>query len=179
MAEDKLTYSDLLPEKKKNKVERKTELKTLPAPYADRRPRKRVGRGKAAGQGKTAGRGQKGQKSRTGYSLVAGFEGGQMPLHRRLPKRGFTNIFKKDYQLVNLWQIDKAGLSGAVDGKVLKEKGLISHADKPVKILGPGEIKSGLQLTVDAISAPAKAAVEKAGGSVTIKTRENKEKQSS
>ena len=129
--------------------------------------RKRVGRGPGSGHGKTSCRGQNGQKSRSGFSIHPGFEGGQMPLQRRLPKRGFTNIFKKDWQIVNLGSLERVFESGAViDKKALKEVGLIKCAEKPVKVLAKGEIKKSFSLTVDAFSESAHKAIVKAGGKI-------------
>ena len=138
-----------------------------------RKSRMRVGRGIGSGKGKTAGRGQKGQKSREGVS-INGFEGGQMPLHMRIPKRGFNNIFAKDYAQVNLGQIQKL-----VDGKKLETKGVIDHAvlkaagvarggKDGVRILAKGELTTKLSFKVAGVSASAKAAIEKAGGSVEV-----------
>jgi large subunit ribosomal protein L15 len=135
--------------------------------------RMRVGRGIGSGKGKTGGRGVKGQKARTGVA-IKGFEGGQMPLHRRLPKRGFNNIFAKSFNEVSVGTIQKAIDSGKLDGKttitvaVLKEAGLVRRALDGVRILGDGEITAGVTLEVAGASKPAIAAVEKAGGSVKI-----------
>jgi len=138
-----------------------------------RKGRVRVGRGIGSGVGKTGGRGQKGQKSRSGVS-IKGFEGGQMPLHMRLPKRGFNNIFAKDYAEVNLGAIQKL-----VDAKTLDAGALIDHAalqaagvarggKDGVRILGKGELTAKLSFKVAGVSAGAKAAIEKAGGSVEV-----------
>ncbi|MCW6537033.1 50S ribosomal protein L15 [Sphingomonas lycopersici] len=137
-----------------------------------RHRRIRVGRGIGSGKGKTAGRGQKGQKSREGVS-IAGFEGGQMPLHMRLPKRGFNNIFAKDYAEVNLGAIQKAvdagKLTGSdVDHAALKAAGLARGGKNGVRVLAKGELKAKLNFTVAGVSAAAREAIEKAGGSVTI-----------
>ncbi|WP_298812096.1 50S ribosomal protein L15 [uncultured Sphingomonas sp.] len=137
-----------------------------------RKSRMRVGRGIGSGKGKTAGRGQKGQKSREGVS-IAGFEGGQMPLHMRLPKRGFNNIFAKDYAEVNLGAIQKAIESGKltatdIDHAALKAAGLARGGKDGVRLLGKGELTSALNFTVAGVSASAREAVEKAGGSVTV-----------
>ncbi|MBW8910929.1 MAG: 50S ribosomal protein L15, partial [Sphingomonas sp.] len=126
-----------------------------------------------SGLGKTAGRGQKGQKSRSGVS-VKGFEGGQMPLHMRLPKRGFNNIFAKDYAEVNLGAIQKlvdAGkleTSGVIDHAVLQAAGVARGGKDGVRVLGKGELTAKLSFKVAGISAGAKAAIEKAGGSVEV-----------
>ncbi|MBB5725433.1 large subunit ribosomal protein L15 [Sphingomonas endophytica] len=132
----------------------------------------RVGRGIGSGKGKTGGRGQKGQKSREGVS-IAGFEGGQMPLHMRLPKRGFNNIFAKDYAEVNLGAIQKAIDSGKltatdIDHGALKAAGLARGGKDGVRLLAKGEYSAKLNFTVAGVSASAREAVEKAGGSVTV-----------
>ena len=139
-----------------------------------RHRRMRVGRGIGSGKGKTAGRGQKGQKSREGVS-IAGFEGGQMPLHMRLPKRGFNNIFAKDYAEVNLGAIQKAIDSGRltatdIDHAALKAAGLARGGKDGVRLLGKGELTAKLSFTVAGASKGAIEAVEKAGGSVTVPT---------
>ena len=128
-----------------------------------RKNRKRVGRGPGSGHGKTAGRGSKGQKSNSGYSRKRGFEGGQMPLHRRLPKRGFTNIFRKEYCEVNLdrlERIDKAEIQPAD----LVKAGLIKKESDQVKILGRGEISSAKKIHAHKFSQSALEKIEKAGG---------------
>ncbi len=133
----------------------------------------RVGRGIGSGKGKTGGRGVKGQKARTGVA-IKGFEGGQMPLHRRLPKRGFTPPFSKDYNEVNVGRIQEAVVAGklAVDAPVtidtLLAAGVVSKRRDGVKILGVGEISARLAFEVAAASKSAVAAIEKAGGSVTL-----------
>jgi large subunit ribosomal protein L15 len=137
-----------------------------------RKSRVRVGRGIGSGVGKTAGRGQKGQKSRSGVS-IKGFEGGQMPLHMRIPKRGFNNIFAKDYAEVNLGAIQKAIDSGKLTGSdidhaALKAAGLARGGKDGVRLLGKGELTAKLSFTVAGASKSAIEAVEKAGGSVTI-----------
>ncbi|MDD3370189.1 MAG: 50S ribosomal protein L15 [Alphaproteobacteria bacterium] len=138
-----------------------------------------VGRGIGSGKGKTCGRGVKGQKARTGVS-IGGFEGGQMPLSRRLPKRGFKNIFAKDYSAVNLGRLQQAIDAGRIDAKKpitsesLMEAGIASKARDGVRIIGKGELKAKLDLTVAGASKSAIAAIEKAGGKVTltVKTEE-------
>jgi large subunit ribosomal protein L15 len=137
------------------------------------RDRKRVGRGMSSGTGKTSGSGQKGQKSRSGVSLL-GFEGGQMPLYRRLPKRGFNNIFRKEFAEVNVGQIQtaidakKLDAKGVVNHDMLVAAGLVKGRNDGVKLLGNGEIKSKVSLEVAGASKGAIAAVEKAGGTVTV-----------
>ncbi len=167
-AAEVLSYASLLPARKKVKAKRTVAYQPVTVPPGSTKKRKRVGRGRSAGQGKTCGRGQKGQKARSGYSYMAGFEGGQMPLHRRLPKRGFTNIFKKMHQPVNLWALSSANLSGDVNAKILFEKGIIQRADRPVKILGTGEIKNSVKIIADGFSASAREKIEKAGGSCRL-----------
>ena len=137
------------------------KLHDLSPNEGSRRPRKRVGRGPGSGRGKTAGRGSKGQKSRSGYSRRAGFEGGQMPLIRRVPKRGFTNIFRREYQVVNLSGL--AGLKGEVTPELLAEKGLVREG-RPVKILGNGEISEVLTVHAHKFSQAARRKIEAAGG---------------
>ena len=153
-----------------------------------RKGRMRVARGIGSGKGKTAGRGQKGQTSRSGVS-INGFEGGQMPLHMRLPKRGFNNIFSKDYAEVNLGMIQKMidakklDVKGTVDHAALKAAGLARGGKNGVRLLAKGELKTKINLTVAGASKAAVAAVEKAGGKVEIvslasaKVAENAEKQ--
>ena len=123
--------------------------------------RKRVGRGPGSGLGKTAGRGEKGQKSRTGYSGRPGFEGGQMPLIRRVPKRGFTNIWRTEYAVINV--SDLAGLEGDVTPEVLVRRGLV-RAGAPVKVLGDGEIGTAIRVKANKFSKSARAKIEAAGG---------------
>jgi large subunit ribosomal protein L15 len=138
-----------------------------------RKGRVRVGRGIGSGVGKTGGRGQKGQKSRSGVS-IHGFEGGQMPLHMRLPKRGFNNIFAKDYAEVNIGAIQKLidakqlDAGSLIDHAVLKAAGVARGGKDGVRILGKGELSAKLSLKVAGVSAGAKAAIEKAGGSVEV-----------
>ena len=131
-----------------------------------RRARKRVGRGIAAGQGKTAGRGEKGQTHR--YSVPPGFEGGQMPLQRRLPKFGFYHYKEVQYQVVNLGDLNKIEGDGDVTPDVLKSAGLVKHADRPVKLLGDGTLEKKLNVKVHAASKSAQEQVEKLGGTVTL-----------
>ncbi len=134
--------------------------------------RMRVGRGEGSGKGKTGGRGVKGQKSRTGVSLI-GFEGGQMPLYMRMPKRGFNNPFAKEFAEVNLWRLEQAIAAKKLDAKkpidaaVLVAAGVIRRPKDGVRLLGKGELKSKLDITVYSASASARAAVEKAGGKLT------------
>ncbi len=145
------------------------KLNNIGAPKGANRDKKRRGRGIGSGTGKTGGRGHKGQKARSGGGIPPWFEGGQMPLNRRLPKRGFTNIFKKSYQLVNLDALDARFDTGAkIDGMALAQAGLIKYPERPVKLLGRGKVEKSFQLEVAKASKSAVAAVEAAGGSVTI-----------
>jgi len=146
------------------------KLNNIGVPRGANREKKRRGRGPASGQGKTGGRGHKGQKARSGGGVPPWFEGGQMPLNRRLPKRGFTNIFKKQFQLVNLDQLAERFAAGQqVDAHALAEAGLIKHTDRPVKLLGRGSLDKQLTIEVDKASQAAVAAVEAAGGTLTVK----------
>jgi len=137
-----------------------------PAP-GSRQSKKRIGRGRASGQGCTAGKGHKGQKSRSGSKSRAWFEGGQMPLQRRVPKFGFTNLFRKEYQIVNLSQLDRFQEGQKINPDVLKESGLVKKNSIPVKILGQGEIKVPLEIEAHAFSASAETKITEAGGKVT------------
>jgi len=127
--------------------------------------KKRVGRGPGSGLGKTAGRGEKGQKSRSGYSRKVGFEGGQMPLHRRLPKRGFTNIFKKQWLEVSLGALDRHFTADEeVNPEVLHTRGLIKKAKHDVVVLGNGEVSKPLRISAHRFTKSAREKIEKAGG---------------
>ena len=138
-----------------------------------RKVRRRIGRGIGSGKGKTGGRGGKGQTARAGVT-IKGFEGGQMPLHRRLPKRGFTNVFRKEYNEVNLGRVQQAIDAGKLDAaatidvEALIKAGILRRARAGVRLLGSGEITAKVALTVAGASKSAIAAVEKAGGSVTV-----------
>jgi large subunit ribosomal protein L15 len=137
------------------------KLHDLSPAKGSKHSKKRVGRGPGSGLGKTAGRGEKGQKSRTGYSSRPGFEGGQMPLIRRVPKRGFTNIWRREYAVVNLSQL--AEIEGDVTPEVLRELGLVRSGRK-VKVLGDGEIGKALRVVADKFSKSAREKIEAAGG---------------
>ena len=141
------------------------ELHNLrPAPGA-KRPRKRVGRGPGSGNGKTAGRGHNGQKSRSGYSRRYGFEGGQMPLVRRIPKRGFFNVFRVDFQVVNLRDLERVFADGdEVNPTTMLEKGLIRRGPKPIKILATGDLSKKLSVSANKFSGSAQSKIEAAGG---------------
>ena len=139
-----------------------------PAPGATR-TRRRVGRGPGSGAGKTAGKGHKGQKSRSGYSRRFGFEGGQMPLVRRLPKRGFTNNFRIEFQVVNLRDLERVfGDGDVVSPESLVDKGLVRRGAKPVKILGSGELTKKLNVKAHKFSTAAQSSIEKVGGSCEV-----------
>ena len=143
------------------------KLNSLSPINGSTKSRKRVGRGHGSGLGKSAGRGDKGAGQRSGFKRRAWFEGGQMPLARRLPMRGFHNLFKKDFQIVNINRIEALGLK-EVNAEILKENGLIRSALKPVKILGNGEMKSKIDITATVFSQSAKEKIEKAGGTATV-----------
>ncbi len=128
--------------------------------------RKRLGRGVGSGTGKTAGRGTKGHNSRSGGGVRPGYEGGQMPLHRRLPKSGFTNIFKKQMAVINIRDLDRFEAGDVVDEAALVKTGLVKGRRDGIKLLGQGEIKNALTVKIDAISRSAKEKIEAAGGSV-------------
>ena len=128
--------------------------------------RKRIGRGHGSGLGKSAGRGDKGAGQRSGFKRRSWFEGGQMSIARRLPMRGFTNIFKKDFQIVNIDKIASLGIE-QIDAQILKEKGLIRSALKPVKILGNGELSKKIRIAATVFSKSAKQKIEEAGGTAT------------
>jgi large subunit ribosomal protein L15 len=133
-----------------------------------RRKRKRVGRGPGSGHGKTSCRGHKGQKARSGGRTRPGFEGGQMPLHRRLPKRGFTNIFKEEYNIINIRDLNRFAPNSSLDQETLKEVRLIKSDRDGVKLLGSGEISFPLIIKVHKVSKTAKEKIESAGGTVEI-----------
>jgi large subunit ribosomal protein L15 len=135
-----------------------------PAPGSTHR-KKRVGRGPGSGLGKTSGRGHKGQKSRSGYSSKTGFEGGQMPLHRRLPKRGFTNIFKKVWLEISLAKIEESFEAGdEITPEILHKRGLIKKAKHDLVVLGTGEITKSLKISAHRFTKSAKDKIEKLGG---------------
>ncbi len=142
------------------------ELSNLKPKKGARHAKKRVGRGPGSGHGKTAGRGEKGQKSRSGFSRTLGFEGGQMPLHRRLPKRGFTNIFKKEYAVINLADLERFDNGATVDEAALRAAGMVKGQVDGVKVLGNGKLSKKLTVSATKFSATAKSAIEAAGGTV-------------
>ncbi len=141
-------------------------LENIPTIKGATHPTKRLGRGEGSGHGKTSGKGHKGQKSRSGGGIPVGFEGGQMPLYRKLPRRGFNNFnFKTHYQLVNLRQLEKLG-GDTVSREILVDAGLIRDNDEAVKLLGDGEVSKAYTVTVDKVSKSAKSKIEAAGGSI-------------
>ncbi len=143
------------------------ELHDLKPAEGSRKTRKRVGRGTGSGLGKTSGRGHKGQGQRSGRKKIRGMEGGQMPLARRLPKRGFTNIFRKEIQIVNLGDLDRCE-PGEINNQILKGVGLIKKDDVPVKILGNGTIEKAFTIKVAAFSKSAVSKIEAAGGKTEV-----------
>ncbi|MCW5827746.1 MAG: 50S ribosomal protein L15 [Deltaproteobacteria bacterium] len=142
------------------------KLNELRPPSGAKQSVKRLGRGIGSGLGKTSGRGHKGYGSRTGSKKKRGYEGGQNPLHRRLPKVGFTNIFRQSWQIVNIAQLEK--LNGDVTPEILASVGLIQSAGGPVKILGNGDIKAKLKVVAHRFSDGARKKIEGAGGSVEV-----------
>ncbi len=138
-----------------------------PAKGANKK-RKRVGRGPGSGHGKTATRGEKGQKSRSGFSQKVGFEGGQMPLHRRLPKRGFTNKFAKEYAILNVRDLNKFEDGTEVTPELLRQEGLVRKGKDGVRILGEGELSRKLTVRAHHFSESARQKIEQAGGSVEV-----------
>jgi len=140
-------------------------LNDLRPPRGMKHPKKRIGRGQGSGNGKTAGRGHKGAKSRSGFHYKRGFEGGQMPLHRRVPKRGFHNPFRVEYEVVNLDTIEARFDAGTVvTPELLREHRLVQSADKPVKVLGRGEIAKKLTVRAHKFSGKAAEKIAAAGG---------------
>ena len=142
-------------------------LSTLRAPKKANEKRKRVGRGMGSGMGKTSTRGHKGQGSRSGSRLMRGFEGGQMPLHRRLPKRGFTNIFRTEYTVVNVEQLGKLGEKN-ITLETLKSAGLVNGKNPLVKVLGNGELTSAITVQAHKFSKSAQEKITKAGGTAQV-----------
>ena len=144
------------------------KLNELSPPKGSRRPRKRVGRGVGSGKGKTAGRGTKGYNSRSGGGVRPGFEGGQTPLHRRLPKRGFTNIFKKKIEVINIRDLAKFESGIVVDEVALIRAGLVKGRRDGIKLLGHGEIKTPLTIKVNMLSKSARKKIIEAGGNIEV-----------
>jgi large subunit ribosomal protein L15 len=143
------------------------ELHDLSPVPGSRRDRKRKGRGPGSGNGKTAGRGENGQNARSGGGVRPGFEGGQMPLQRRIPKRGFHNKFRVEYQVVNVRDLNRLDVD-EVTPEVMRAKGLVSSARLPVKILGSGEVEKAFNVTAHRFSGTARSKIEAAGGSVSL-----------
>lgn len=143
------------------------DLSNLKPPAGQVKQKRRVGRGMGSRRGKTSGRGHKGAKAGTGYSAMRGFEGGQMPMHRRLPKRGFKNIFRKEYAIVNLWQLDR--LEGdAFDFDSLKGAGVLHKLGAGLKVLGTGEISRAITIRAHVFSETARQKIEAAGGKAEL-----------
>ena len=144
------------------------QLNVLSPAQGSQKPRKRLGRGVGSGRGKTSGRGTKGQNSRSGGGVRPGFEGGQMPIHRRLPKRGFTNIFKKNVVVINIRDLMRFEKDSVVDEAELLRTGLVKGKRDGIKLLGQGEIKYPLTIKVHGASKSAKEKIEAAGGRVEV-----------
>lgn len=143
-------------------------LNKLQAPFGATKKRKRVGRGEGSGHGKTSGKGHKGQKARTGGSTKLGYEGGQTPLHRSLPKRGFTSKFKKIYDIVNIERLSVFNKGNVVDAETLAAKGIVKNIKNCIKILGDGEIKIPLTVKANKFTAVAVKKIEAAGGKAEV-----------
>jgi large subunit ribosomal protein L15 len=141
-------------------------LSNIHRPKKATEKRKRVGRGMGSGMGKTSTRGHKGQRSRSGSRMIRGFEGGQMPLHRRMPKRGFTNIFRKEYAIVSLERLAELGET-TINPEVLRKAGVVK-TNHPVKVLGDGELKVALTVSAHKFSKSAQEKITKAGGKVEV-----------
>ena len=154
--------------KKEKKEHNVVSLATLGPAKGSRHRKVRVGRGMGSKLGKTAGAGNKGQQSRRGYSRRRGFEGGQMPLHRRIPKRGFHNLFSTQYSVVNLEELNVFPAGETVTPELLRAHGFVRKATGPVKVLGDGELKNKLTVHAHAFSASAKEKITKAGGSFEL-----------
>jgi large subunit ribosomal protein L15 len=144
------------------------KLGELKGPKGARKKKRRVGCGPGSTRGKTCGRGQNGQRSRSGVSIPPWFEGGQMPLQRRVPKRGFTNIFRVPFQVVNVSDLNRFPADAEINMDSLLDKGLVKKVKQPVKLLGRGELKHPVKIIIHACSKKAKEIVEKAGGEVRI-----------
>lgn len=144
------------------------KLHELLPPSKSRKPNRRLGRGVATGRGKTAGRGSKGYNSRSGGGVRPGYEGGQMPIQRRLPKRGFTNIFKKQIAVINVRDLLRFESGSVVDEKALVTSGLVKGQNDGIKLLGQGEIKVALNVKVNHVSKAAREKIEAAGGTIEV-----------
>lgn len=145
-----------------------THIGTLRPPRGAHKRRKRIGQGMGSGHGKTATRGSKGQGSRTGARTRPGFEGGQMPLHRRLPKRGFTNIFRKRYAVVNVRDLEKFEAGEKITPELLVQRGIVNQVHDGLRVLGDGEVKAPLQVAAHHFSKSAREKIEKAGGKAEV-----------
>ena len=153
----------------RNGIKMTLSLNNLRPAKGSTHKKKRLGRGPGTGLGKTAGRGHKGQKSRSGYSSKVGFEGGQMPLHRRLPKRGFTNIFKKQWIEVSLEALDRSfDANTEITPEVLHKRGIIKKAKHDIVVLGNGNISKALKISAHRFTKSAREKIEKAGGAITV-----------
>jgi large subunit ribosomal protein L15 len=155
-------------DKSKKKEHNTISLSTLGPAKGSRKKKVRVGRGIGSKLGKTSGSGNKGQKSRRGYSRRRGFEGGQMPLHRRIPKRGFRNPFAVEFSVINLEELNAFPAGGTVTPELLRAHGFVRRATGPIKILGDGELKNKLAIHAHAFSASAKDKITKAGGTFAV-----------
>ena len=144
------------------------KLNDLSPPKGSRRVRRRLGRGVGSGAGKTCGRGTKGYNSRSGGGVRPGYEGGQMPLQRRLPKRGFTNIFRKNIAVINVRDLSKFDNGSVVDKSALAQAGLVKGKPDGIKLLGQGDIRHALEIKVNQISKRAREKIETAGGKVEV-----------
>jgi large subunit ribosomal protein L15 len=144
------------------------ELSRLKPPAGQNRKRNRIGRGLGSGNGKTSGKGQKGQKARSGGKVSPGFEGGQMPLHRRLPKYGFTNIFRVEYTVINVDRLNAFPEGAVVDAVALAGVGLAKNGKARIKVLGNGDLQRKLTVRADKFSASARAKIEAVGGAVEV-----------
>lgn len=145
------------------------KLHELSPAFGSTKESKRIGRGHGSGNGKTAGKGHKGQKARAGHGMQIGFEGGQMPLQRRVPKRGFNNIFAEEWVAINVSALEVFEDGAVVDATALKDKGIIKKADLPVKVLGNGKLTKKLTVNLDAFSAAAAEKIGAAGGKAEVK----------
>lgn len=144
------------------------KLHELSPAFGSTKESKRIGRGHGSGNGKTAGKGHKGQKARAGHGMRPGFEGGQMPLQRRVPKRGFNNIFAEEWVAINVAALEAFEDGAVVDAKALQEKGIIKKADKPVKVLGNGKLTKKITVNLNAFSASAAEKINAAGGKAEV-----------
>ena len=145
------------------------KLHELSPAFGSTKESKRIGRGHGSGNGKTAGKGHKGQKARAGHGMQIGFEGGQMPLQRRVPKRGFNNIFAEEWVAINVSALEVFEDGAVVDAAALKDKGIIKKADLPVKVLGNGKLSKKLTVNLNAFSAAAAEKINAAGGKAEVK----------